>query len=54
MFLRGILLFINLHPTLDQIDLDFPISFWETNGITKELEKMQIEGGKVLIFIIQN
>ena len=31
---------------LDQTDLDIPISSWETNGITKELEKMQIEGGK--------
>ena len=38
----------------DQTDLDFPICSWETNGITKELEKMQIDGGKVLIFIIQN
>ena len=38
----------------DQTDLDFPICSWETNGITKELEKMHIDGGKVLIFIIQN
>ena len=32
---------------LDQTDLDFPICSWEKkNGITKELEKMQINGGE--------